>query len=479
MKNSAFTFILLLLFTTSLFSQTIPPDSLYLGQTPPGDSAIIFAPGIISLPGRNEPCITFSSDGKSVFFYIEFYPNPGTPYVMYTNYENDYWTTTDTISIAGGRSTGEPFFAFNHLYMFASNAVNLHGLVDLSCSEKEGNDWSAPVSLGNPPNSESYQYHPCIVGDTSIYFSSNVGYICRSQYHQGVYQNRLILPSPINFVGPQTWGDPFVDNNENYLIFKSKRSGGYGQHDIYISYKKTDGSWTNPKNLGSKINTQYDETSGDITSDGKYMTFGSNKDLFWVSTSFIDSLKYTNFFPYIKNSIPNQTDTIGQLYNYTIPDSTFIDDDGNNTLTYTAKLSNGNSLPSWLSFNPGTRNFSGTPSSIETLNIKVTATDTAGASVFDVFSLNVVNLNAINQLEDHNIEIYPNPLKDEVNISFGNKPYHTSVVKIANINGKSIFSQSYHNLSEVTVDLTDNPSGIYILSICIDGELLHRKICIE
>ena len=33
--------------------------------------------------------------------------------------------------------------------------------------------------------------------------------------------------------------------------------------------------------------------------------------------------------------------------------------------------------------------------------------------------------------------------------------------------------------SEITIDLSGNPGGIYILSICIDGELLHRKLCIE
>jgi len=47
------------------FAQTIPPDSLYLGQKPPGDSAVVFAPGIVSVPGRNVPCISFSPDGKS------------------------------------------------------------------------------------------------------------------------------------------------------------------------------------------------------------------------------------------------------------------------------------------------------------------------------------------------------------------------------------------------------------------------------
>ena len=36
----------------------------YFGQTPPGDSAIIFAPGIVSKSGRFEHAAIFSRDGK-------------------------------------------------------------------------------------------------------------------------------------------------------------------------------------------------------------------------------------------------------------------------------------------------------------------------------------------------------------------------------------------------------------------------------
>ena len=94
---------------------------------------------------------------------------------------------------------------------------------------------------------------------------------------------------------------------------------------------------------------------------------------YWVKVdNIIDSLRQTNFIPYLVNQIPNQTDSVGVQYSYTIPDSTFIDDDGNNTITYSATLGDGSSLPSWLNFNPGTRNFRGTPTAAGSLSIKVT-----------------------------------------------------------------------------------------------------------
>ncbi|MDH6105900.1 SGNH/GDSL hydrolase family protein, partial [Anabaenopsis tanganyikae CS-531] len=63
-------------------------------------------------------------------------------------------------------------------------------------------------------------------------------------------------------------------------------------------------------------------------------------------------------------------------------------------ITYSARLENGAPLPSWLTFNPVTRTFSGTPGNedVGTFDITVTATDTAGTSVGDTFALTVVDL---------------------------------------------------------------------------------------
>lgn len=88
------------------FAQTIPADSLYLGQTPPGDSAVVFATGKVTLPNRNVPCISFAPDGKSAVFYVAFWPNPGTPYSMLTEYKNNRWSTPAPASFTTGNAQG-------------------------------------------------------------------------------------------------------------------------------------------------------------------------------------------------------------------------------------------------------------------------------------------------------------------------------------------------------------------------------------
>jgi Ca2+-binding RTX toxin-like protein len=80
---------------------------------------------------------------------------------------------------------------------------------------------------------------------------------------------------------------------------------------------------------------------------------------------------------------------------FSIAADAFVDADAGDTLTYSARLGNGNALPSWLNFDPATLTFSGIPGNgdIGTLQVRVTAIDTAGAAVSDTFDLRVENAN--------------------------------------------------------------------------------------
>ncbi|WP_448268342.1 putative Ig domain-containing protein [Nostoc sp. DSM 114159] len=110
---------------------------------------------------------------------------------------------------------------------------------------------------------------------------------------------------------------------------------------------------------------------------------------------FVLTVNNTNDPPEVANEIANQQATEDTVFTFIIPDNTFNDVDAGDTLTYTATLENGESLPSWLSFNAATKTFSGTPlnANVGSLNIKVTATDLALAQISDVFTLTVNNTN--------------------------------------------------------------------------------------
>ena len=99
----------------------------------------------------------------------------------------------------------------------------------------------------------------------------------------------------------------------------------------------------------------------------------------------------TNDAPVVSAPVPDQPATVGAAFSYTVPAATFSDVDSGDTRVLSAKLASGAGLPAWLVFNATTGQFSGTPGAGDTgaLNLRVTYTDGAGASVSDDFTLNI------------------------------------------------------------------------------------------
>jgi hypothetical protein len=77
----------------------------------------------------------------------------------------------------------------------------------------------------------------------------------------------------------------------------------------------------------------------------------------------------------------------------TIPNTAFSDPDSKDTLTFSVKLANGSPLPTWLTFNPTTKTFTGQPTldDVGTLSLQVTATDSLGLAVSQTFSVAIAN----------------------------------------------------------------------------------------
>ena len=86
-------------------------------------------------------------------------------------------------------------------------------------------------------------------------------------------------------------GHPSIAADERYIIFDSEREGGVGKADLWVSFRNADGTWGEGINLGNKVNTPGNESIPHMTPDGKYLFYTSNRDIYWVSTDFVDSLK--------------------------------------------------------------------------------------------------------------------------------------------------------------------------------------------
>ena len=209
-----------------------------------------------------------------------------------------------------------------------------------------------------------------------------------------------------------TGADTFVfsDRLDSY---RNYNTGGVNLSDLVtdfdISADKIDLSAMGFTGLGDgKNNTVYlvlnsagtktyiKSLSADANGNRFEMTLNGNYLDTLTSTNFVfATASPTNQAPVLATPLLDQNATENTAFSYVVPATSFTDPD-NDSLSYTAKLANGNALPNWLTFDAATRTFSGTPSDTAsgTYSIQVTATDASNATVNDTFTLAVQDVPA-------------------------------------------------------------------------------------
>lgn len=272
----------------------------YFGEKPPGDTAVIFAPGSISKKGRLERVPTFSPNGKELFFTVT--TPDWAPTILYSNKNNGRWSIPDTAFFAKEYNNTEPFFSPDgqKLY-FASNRPpgSPPWNANIWMIERTEGAWTQPQYLGNEVNSTVSDYHTAVANNGTLYFAStrdaqqNGPDIYRSVMKHDQYQKPANLGDSINSIY-QEW-DPFIAPDESFIIFKSDRPGGYGNMDLYVSYNTQDDTWTAAENLGAIINTKWHDDAGAISPDGKYLFFArrtdeGEMDIYWIDAKVVYDL---------------------------------------------------------------------------------------------------------------------------------------------------------------------------------------------
>lgn len=195
--------------------------------------------------------------------------------------------------------------------------------------DREGKEWGKPVKLNDNINTGVSETFPSITNDGTLYFSRvsddpGVEYIYRSRLVEGNYTEAERLPDNVNC--GKTQFNAFVAPDESYLIVSVYgREDSIGSIDYYIVYRNQADEWSEPINLGNKINTPgAQEYSAFVSRDGKYFFFMStrfpgeedlgndtyslkaltsvfnrpengNSDIYWMDADFIEALRPEGF----------------------------------------------------------------------------------------------------------------------------------------------------------------------------------------
>jgi Tol biopolymer transport system component len=272
-------------------------EMIFPGKETPGDTPIVFAPGIVSLPKTREGSITFSPNGRELYFTKA---DSTAIYLMQMVFDGTNWSAPDRWEKSGGYRSAEAFITEkgDELY-FVSNrhAPNAKGSGRIWKSVRpSGQAWSTPEMVSIPVNTDKGLWFPSVSRSKNIFFGAyldSIGNFGKSDiylFHEGgdkVVNLGAIINSPY-----EEW-DPFVSPDESYLLFESDRPGGYGGTDIYVSIRKND-AWQTPVNLGPTVNTSAYEVAAKVSPDGRFLFFDrpfkNEQDIHWVSADVLKSL---------------------------------------------------------------------------------------------------------------------------------------------------------------------------------------------
>lgn len=163
------------------------------------------------------------------------------------------------------------------------NRQDGYGGCDLYISYHTRNGWSEAINLGNKINSEGWDSQPSLSPDKrSLYFASRRpgGYGGSDIYVSHLGTNGR-WSDPEN-LGPEinTSGDefsPFIHADNQTLYFTSNGLPGYGDEDLFVTRKGADGKWGTPQNLGYPINTIDEEGTIFVAADGKTAYYSSDR----------------------------------------------------------------------------------------------------------------------------------------------------------------------------------------------------------
>ncbi|MDW3195227.1 MAG: hypothetical protein R8G66_22825 [Cytophagales bacterium] len=263
-------------------AKQVGTESLYYGQKPPGlvpeKLPDEFTTENWKLAGMFEP-------GMEEFYFTTSEENPFEPHVIVFRKENRVWKKYDFYTSFSGDE--------NTLYS-KSNYI-----------ERTAAGWSTMKSLGPMFDREDWGIMRLTASaNGTLVFDDwkNNDVIRISRVKEGNRETPELLGKEIN-VGKWT-AHPFLAPDESYLIWDSEREEGYGDSDLYISFRQSDDSWGAAINMGNQVNTSFHENAVRLTPDGKYFTFGRHEEIvksdgtsdwvggrYWVSTQVIENLK--------------------------------------------------------------------------------------------------------------------------------------------------------------------------------------------
>lgn len=271
----------------------------FLGQDPPppGAEPRLFAPDIVSTHRFQHGTVAFAPDGDAAYWSSQI-ATQETGYsqglILHSRRVEGAWTAPAPVSFTRlGWGDDVPIFMpdGSRLYFLSVRPApgeDEPGAERIWFVTRTADDWSDPEFVVGGPNTLDLHWEFSVAADGSLYVPSR-GDLYVSRLEDGRYLEPESLGAPINSDADEAM--PFIAADDSYLLFT--RFGHAGNHDfadLWISFRDGTGGWTEPANLGERINT----VAGIcpiVSPDGSMLFFNGRADNYWVDAGIIEELR--------------------------------------------------------------------------------------------------------------------------------------------------------------------------------------------
>ncbi|MEE9443795.1 MAG: hypothetical protein V3V99_14120 [candidate division Zixibacteria bacterium] len=263
----------------------------YFGQEPPGIVPQYFAPDILG--STIHSCPVFTPDGMDAYWSIL---TGSLTTMKFSVAADNQWTAPAYFEFPLEFTTSDsPHITNdgNRLFFIAvlSTGPGQNTKENIWYMDRIGDGWGEPQLLGPIVNNADLHWQISVADNGNLYFSAFPGDIMLSEYINGQYTQPRILDSNINKGELICEMTPFIAPDESYLIFSRHEENSANQFsDLFISFKESDGSWTEAMAIEELNTPKWHENCPNVTRDGKLLFFVRDYT-HWVSASIIENYR--------------------------------------------------------------------------------------------------------------------------------------------------------------------------------------------
>jgi len=278
-------------------AETFSLKAKYPGFEEPGLTAKLLAPGLISTPDLNERDAMFSPDMKEFYFSANSAIPRKPMAIKKMNENNGVWSAPKTAKFSGKFNDAECFVSHDNKNLYLISQRPPQGgerpsSWEIWIADRVNEDWEN-FRLFDTTNVKGC-FYPSITKEGEFLYTSPGNDLFLAKLNNERLEDIKKLGPEINTAGGEY--NAMISPDGDYIITTSHGfEDQYGGGDLYISFRKDDKSWAQAINMGPEINSAFTEYCPNISPDGKYFFFTSNKkgteDLYWISTDIFKKLK--------------------------------------------------------------------------------------------------------------------------------------------------------------------------------------------